>query len=223
VHRIHPSHRLGGAPGWGPAGWGPAGWSPLVDDGPLALRTAGQLGRWWWPTLAVAGFLTVVAYVLGHEDPAAPGLSTRGLLTIALAATVLVLLTARRAAGPGPLARAVAEYTLVALLAGLLATTGHTDPAGQGGHATPAGKADPAPNATAGGDPPAVLQAVTKALRAGAAVIRAVTGEAGWLAELWHRADQQTDRHHPPPSTTAAKAAVLPRSPALPSSTRRPT
>jgi hypothetical protein len=113
--------------GWSqPPGWGPphqTGWAPLVDHGPLPLQTARSVGRWLWPTLAVSGFLLVTGFTLGHDDPT-PGLSLRGLLTITLAAAVVVLLTVRRTAGPGPLTRALFEYTVVFLLATLVATTG---------------------------------------------------------------------------------------------------
>src|SRR5215217_8317117 len=100
-------------PGWGPApGWAQShlsGWNPLADHGSLPMRVAGSVARWWWPTLALAGFGTVAGFILGHDYPG-PNLSTRGLLTIALAATVVVLLTVHRAAGPGRLARASVEY-----------------------------------------------------------------------------------------------------------------
>ena len=113
--------------GWSqPPGWGPphqTGWAPLVDHGPLPLQTARSVGRWLWPTLAVSGFVVVTGFVYRHDDPA-PGLSLRGLCTIALAAAVVVLLTVRRTAGPGPLARALFEYSVVFLLAVLIATTG---------------------------------------------------------------------------------------------------
>jgi hypothetical protein len=113
--------------GWSqPPGWSPphqTGWTPLVDHGPLPLQTARSVGRWLWPTLAVTGFLVVTGFVLGHDDPT-PGLSLRGLLTIALAALVVVLLTIRRTAGFGPLTRALFEYTVVFVLATLVATTG---------------------------------------------------------------------------------------------------
>jgi hypothetical protein len=114
--------------GWGqpPTGWGPphqTGWTPLVDPGPRPLQTVRSVGRWLWPTAAVSGFLMVAGFVVAHDDPA-PGLSARGLLTIALAAAVVVLLTIRRSAGPGPLTRAVFEYAVVFLLAVLVATTG---------------------------------------------------------------------------------------------------
>jgi hypothetical protein len=90
----------------------PAG-APSSTTAPQPLRVAGSVARWWWPTLAVAGFLAVVAYVTGHDHPG-PSPSNRGLLTIALAAVVIVLLTIHRSAGLRPLARAVAEYTVVA-------------------------------------------------------------------------------------------------------------
>ena len=126
--------------------------------------------------LILAGFGTVVGIVLGHDDPTAPGLSTRGLATVALAALVVVLLTIHRTAGPGDLARAAAEYTVVALLAGLLATGGAlvdqqpTDPT------EPSKPHRANAQAAAGADQPAVLRALTKALEAGAALVRAITG-----------------------------------------------
>jgi hypothetical protein len=174
-----------------------------------------SVARWWWPTLALAGFGTVVGIVVGHNDPTTPGLSTRGLATIALAALVVVLLTIRRTAGPGALARAAAEYTVVALLAGLLATGGSvvnqqpTDP-------TKPSKPHRANAQTAAGDDqPAALRAVTTVLRAGAAVVRAVTGAARWLIDLWRQAEQQTT---PEP---AAVATPLPTpTPPVPSSWR---
>jgi hypothetical protein len=84
---------------------------------------ARSVGRWLWPTLAVSGFLAVTGFVLHHDDPT-PGLSGRGLLTVALAAVVVALLTLHRRYGPRPLARALFEYAVVFLLAVLVATTG---------------------------------------------------------------------------------------------------
>jgi hypothetical protein len=186
--------------GWGqaPPGWGQPplpGWAPLVDHGPRSLRAARSLGRWWWPILAVGGFLAVVVQVVDH-DPSAPGLSYRGLLTVALAAAVVVLLTIHRRYGPGPLARAVAEYSVVALLAGLLAAVGVGVDRQAANHAKPntsnQAEARPDAQAAAGDDQPTVIRAVTKVLRAGAALVRGVTGAARWLLNLWRRADQQT-------------------------------
>ena len=114
--------------GWSqpPAGWGQPqlpGWAPLVDAGTAPLYAARSVGRWLFPIVSVTCFLVVTGFMVGHDDPT-PGLSRRGLLTIALAAVVVVLLTMRRAAGPGPLARALFEYAVVFVLAVLVATTG---------------------------------------------------------------------------------------------------
>jgi hypothetical protein len=146
------------------------------------------LGRWWWPTVTVAGFLAVVVQVLDHDHPV-PGLSYRGLLTVALAAAVVALLTIHRRYGPGPLARAVAEYTVVALLATLLAAPGGTvdQPADH------AASGQARAQAAADDDRPAVIRAVTKVLRAGAALIRGVTGAVRWLVDLWRQASQKAD------------------------------
>jgi len=152
----------------------------------------------------VGGFLAVVVQVLDH-DPSAPALSYRGLLTVALAAVVVVLLTIHRRYGPRPLARAVAEYTVVAVLATLLATIGGAVDQHRADHQA-SGQARA--QATAADDQPRVVQAVTKVLRAGAKVIRAITGAVRWLVDLWHRADRQ--------ATTGGEAmAVPPPSPAL--------
>ena len=175
--------------GWGqpPATWQAPGWAPLVDPGPRSLQVTRSLGRWWWPILVVGGFLAVVVQVFDHHHSPS-GLSPRGLLTVALAAVVAILLTIHRRHGPGPLARAVAEYTVVALLAGLLATTGvgvdqpADDQAASGQTRT---------QAAAGDDQPAVIRAVTKVLGAGVKVVRAIAGAARWLVDLWHRADKQ--------------------------------
>jgi hypothetical protein len=193
--------------GWGPApGWGQPlpGWSPLVDHGPLPLRMAGSLARWWWPTLALAGFGIVIGFVAGHDHPD-PGLSTQGMLTVALAAAVVVLLTIHRRGGPGPLARAVAEYTVVALLATLLAPGVGIDQQPIDHPASGQARAQ----AAAGEDQPAVIRAVIKLARAGAKLVRAVTGAVRWLVDLWHRADQQ--------ATAKGEAmAAQPPSPTLP-------
>ena len=199
--------------GWSqpPGSWQAPGWAPLVDPGPRSLQMTRSLGRWWWPILAVGGFLAVVVQVLDHEhSPSPSGLSPRGLLTVALAVAVVILLTVHRRYGPGPLARAAAEYTVVALLAGLLSTNFVGDDKQP---------ADPAPSgqartqAAAGDEQPAVLRAVTKVLRAGAKVVRAVTGAVRWLLDLWHKADQQ--------ATAKGEAlAALHPSPSVPSTWR---
>ena len=176
---------------------------PLLDHGPLPLRAAGSVARWWWPTLAVASFLAVAVYVTGHD----PSLSQRGLLTIALAALVVVLLTIHRTAGPSRLARAAAEYTAVALLAALLAlTAAGNQPAGH----PPPPRARPSHPATARAeasqDRPWVLRVAAGVIRAVTRAIRAVTGAAGWLVDLWRQADAKTDHPNRSSSTTTPKA-----------------
>jgi hypothetical protein len=229
VHRTNRTRHLDPTPGWGSApGWGQSfpGWNPLVDHGPLPLRAASSVARWWWPILALAGFGTVAGLVLGHDHPA-PGLSTRGLVTIALAALVVVLLTIHRAAGPGPLTRAVAEYAVVAVLTGLLV-------ADLGGIDQPSNPANPAtttearraarakPNLEAGQDQPRVLRVAAAVGRAVTKAIRVVTGAVGWLVDLWRQADQQTDLPSRSLSTTTPTGEAMPRSPAVGStSTRR--
>jgi hypothetical protein len=180
---------------------------------------AGSVARWWWPTLAVASFLAVAVYVTGHD----PGLSTRGLLTIALAALVVVLLTLHRTAGPSRLARAAAEYTAVALLAALLALTA----AGTQQPATPTAQGEAKHPATAQAEAsqnrPRVLRLVASAIRAVTRAVRAVIGAVGWLVDLWRQADAKTDHPNRSSSTTTTpEAEAMPYSPASASaSTRR--
>ena len=195
--------------GWGqpPTGWGQPhipGWAPLVDHGPLPLRAASSVARWWWPTTAVSGVVAVVAYVLDH-DPT-PGLSHRGLLTVVLTAVVVVLLTVHRRYGSGSLARAVAEYAVVALLATLLAAVGTTAHQGPNDQST---SAEAQAAAAAGDDQPAVLRAGAKVVRGVTGAARAVAGAVRWLVDLWRQADQQTT----PP--TGEAMAASPHSPAL--------
>ena len=193
--------------GWGqpPTGWPQPtlpGWAPLMDPGPFPLQAARSVGRWLWPTLAVSGFLAVVGYTFAN-DPPAPGLSTRGLLTVALAAVVVVVLTIHRRHGPRRLSRAVAEYAAVALLATLLTAPGVGIDQQPADHPA-SGQARA--QAAAGDDRPAVLRAVTTVLRAGAALVRAITGAARWLINLWRQADQQI-------TPTGEAMAALPHSP----------
>jgi hypothetical protein len=177
------------------------------------------VARWWWPTLAVAGFLAVVVHVTGHD----PGPSQRGLLTIALAALVVVLLTIHRTAGPSRLARAAAEYTVVALLAALLTLASDVDQP----PATPAAKGEAKHPATASADAsedrPWVLRVATGVIRAMTRAVRAVTGAGGWLVDLWRQADAKTKTDHPthPPSTTTPKGEAMPPSPTIASTSNR--
>jgi hypothetical protein len=179
-----------------PPGWGQApGWSPLVDDGPAPPQAARSIGRWLWPTLAVGGFLAVAGFVLTHDD-AAPGLSGRGLLTITLAAAVVVLLTVRRTAGPRPLARAMFEYTVVFLLAVLIATTGVD--------------LDQAPTA---GKRASTLPDQRPAL------VKTIDGFRDWLSQWRAWARKENHRRTRAPSTTTPEPtseAMVPLSPAVP-------
>ena len=206
MHRRYRTRHASTVPGWGPApGWDQPlpGWTPLLDHGPLSAPMAGSVARWWWPTLAVASFLAVAVYVTGHD----PSLSQRGLVTIALAALVVVLLTIHRTAGPSRLARAAAEYTVVALLAALLALTA----AGIQQPVTPAAKGEAKHPATARAeasqDRPRVLRVVAGAIRAVTRAVRAVIGAVGWLVDLWRQADHKTQ------AKNRQAMAASPRSP----------
>jgi hypothetical protein len=170
--------------GWNqpPPGWDAPGWAPLVDSGPRSLQAARSIGRWLWPTLAVSGFLAVTGFVLSHDDPA-PGLSGRGLLTVALAAAVVGLLTLHRRYGPRPLARALAEYAVVFLLAVLVATTGV--PLDQ--------PAAPTSQASAVGDQRPAL-------------VKTIDSFTDWLRE-W-RAWARTQRHRGPHGEPTAEATA---------------
>jgi hypothetical protein len=230
MKRSYRTRHASGMPGWGPTpGWAQPplpGWSPLVDHGSLPVRVAGSIARWWWPTLALASFGAVAGFIIGHQP--GPDLSTRGLLTLALAAVVVVLLTLHRSAGPGRLARATAEYAVVALLAGLLVLAGDLDQPPSNATSSSA-KTDAKQAATAkskpnaGEDRPAVLRVASAVTRAVTTAIRAVTGAAGWLADLWRQADANTD--HPrrsPTTTTKPKGAAMPSARISPASTWRP-
>jgi hypothetical protein len=213
VTRRYRTRHANTVPSWGPApGWDQPlpGWTPLLDRGPLPLQAAGSLARWWWPTLAVAGFLAVAVYVTGHD----PSLSQRGLLTIALAALVIVLLTIHRTAGPSRLARATAEYTAVALLAALLTLTAAAQQL-----VTPAAKGEAKHPATARAeasqDRPWVLRVAAGAIRAVTRAVRAVIGAARWVADLWRQADAKTDQRSRTSSTTTPNAEAMAPSPAL--------
>jgi hypothetical protein len=224
VKRSSRSRPASGIPGWGPApGWTQphlAGWSPLVDDGSVPVRVAGSVARWWWPTLALAGFGAVAGFILGHDQPG-PNLSTRGLLTIALAAVVVVLLTVHRRAGPGALTRATAEYSAVALLAGLLALAGGIDPP-PASHRTEAKHPATANQAVEAGDHrPGVVRIAAGVVRVISRAIRAVTGAVGWLVDLWRQAEAKTDHAGDSPATTPKGEAMAPSSALASSSTRR--
>jgi hypothetical protein len=177
--------------GWGqpPTGWGlpqQTGWTPLVDPGPRPLHVARSAGRWLWPTLAVSGFLAVTGFVLSNDNPA-PGLSGRSVLTVALAAAVVVLLSLHRRYGPGPLARALCEYAVVFGLAVLVATTG-----------VPL-------------DEPAAPTTPTSAVPdQRPALVKTIDSFGDWLSEWRAWARTQRDRRSHPEPNGEAMAAALP-------------
>ena len=181
--------------GWGqpPTGWPQPtlpGWAPIMDPGPVPLQAARNVGRWLWPTLAVGGFLAVTGFVVSHDDPT-PGLSGRGLVTVALAAAVVGLLTLHRRYGPRPLARALAEYAVVFLLAMLVATTGVPldEPA------APTSQASTVPDQRP-------------------ALVKTIDRFGDWLSEWRAWARTQRDRRPRPEPKGEAMAAALP-SPSL--------
>ena len=189
--------------GWGqpPTGWGQPhlpGWAPLVDTGPAPLHATRSVCRWLWPTLTVTGFLTLASFMVGHDDPA-PGLSRRGLLTIALAALVVILLTIRRAAGPGPLTRALFEYAVVFLLAVLVATTGIDTSQPPAGASQASTTADQRP-----------------------ALVKVIDGFRDWLSEWRQWARSETNRRNRAAPTTLDQSHALAPSPTLSPSTWRP-
>jgi hypothetical protein len=147
---------------------------------------ARSVGRWLWLTLAVSGFLVVTGFVLSHDDPA-PGLSGRGLLTVALAAAVVVLLTLHRRYGPRRLARALVEYAVVFLLAVLVATTGVPldEPA------APTSQTSTVPDQRP-------------------ALVKTIDRFTDWLSEWQAWARTQRDRHPRPEPTGQAMAAPPP-------------
>jgi hypothetical protein len=169
------------------------GWSPLAQ--PTPPPTIESLRRWLWPGTVLAVFAALVAYVV--QTSPGPGISTQGLVTLVLAVIVLAVLTLRRRWGPLAVARTLAEYAVVAALAGLLVLAA-VPPAER-----PATERSPAETEQAATLPP---------------VIRQVVGAAGWLHELWQRAGRRADHRTPPPSTTRPQPtgeamAALPRPP----------
>ena len=188
--------------GWSqaPTAWDAPGWAPLVDPGPRPLQAARSIGRWLWPTVAVGGFLAVTGFVLRHDGPA-PGLSGRGLLTVTLAAAVVGLLTVHRRYGPRPLARALAralaEYAVVFVLAVLVATTGV--PLDQ-------------PPATNGKPASSKQASATSDQRP--ALVKSIDGLRDWLSEWLGWARTQRDRRPRPEPTGETRAGALP-SPSL--------
>jgi hypothetical protein len=182
-----------------------SGWAPLQE--PSRRLSVGELGRWLWPATLLAAFAAMTAYVA--ETSPGPGISTRGLVSLALAVIVLAVLTVRRRWGPLAVLRTLAEYAVVAALAGLLVLATAPTPAAQ---------------------PTRERQTRTEQAATLPPVIRQVVGAwdrvahaAGWVAELWRRAGDQADHRAPPPSTTRPNAEAMATSPRSPTSSSAPS
>jgi hypothetical protein len=126
---------------------------------------------------------------------------------VVLAVVVVLLLTVHRASRGrpprAPLARALAEYAVVTLLAVLLATAA--------GQQQPAGRLEDGAGRRQSTERPTDRRPPAEHADAGAAdrrpgIVRVVTGVWGWLAQQWHTANQQADRSTPPSTTTSKEA-----------------
>jgi hypothetical protein len=156
------------------------GWGPITPPASPRPRGAG-VARWWWPAMVMVGFLVLFGYVLDHDQaPGRAGPSTRGLLTVALAVVVIVVLTVRRSYGGRVLLATLTEYAIVGVLvASLVALSSPEAPAARRRGREPVRR--PQPVQVEAADKP---------------------GNAWeWLIDLWRRAGQQTSRADstPPP------------------------
>jgi len=173
------------------------GWTPLSEP---TRQPGAPLGRWLWPSTVLAAFAAVVAYVLG-TDPG-PGLGNRSLAILVLAVVVLTILTIRRRLGPLAVLCTLAEYLTVGMLAGLLVLAAIPVPA----------DVDQPARAEQDQPGPGGRQAQQQPDRAATLppVIRQVVGVGRWLAELWHRADQQTRADQPTSTTRGERSDAAP-------------
>jgi hypothetical protein len=163
-------------------GMQPGMFQPVMPQ--LAGRRA-ERTRWLWLVPLLAGFLVVAGWVLVHDPGKGLALSSRGRLAIAAAAVLMGLLAVHRHDGLRHLARTVAEYTVVAVLAALLATTA------AGGDAS---QQAPHPNAPAQARAAATGDACPSVLQ-----VRA------WLTCLWHQASKPAKTDQKPATTTTRR------------------
>jgi hypothetical protein len=180
-----------------------------LDTDPLGMRRPAVAGRldWlrrWWPLLLLTlAYLTLVAYVLSHDDPRQPGLSDREAIALAAGAIVVLILGRRRRAWGGrEVARTLAEYALVALLVGALVTLQPVTPvkhrarSAGGPHVTATTRPPRAPATTR---PPLVALVPDPGADRAPSLVDRAAGAIGWLVGLWRQADEQTE---PAPTTT---------------------
>jgi hypothetical protein len=95
------------------------------DTGPLRRHPATRRTRWLWVVPLVAWCVFLFGWVVAHDPGPGLSLSDRGWLTVGLAGLLALLLAEHRRASAGRLARMLAEYTAVALLALLLTSSAH--------------------------------------------------------------------------------------------------
>jgi hypothetical protein len=164
-------------PRYGQAPPGAYDTAPLPGPGRLTERT-----RWLWLVPLVIGFLTLLGWVASHDPGPGLALSNRGWLTIAAAAVLMGLLSVHRNDGLRHLARMVAEYAVVAVLATLVATS-----AGVAGQTPAAPHTRAQARAQAAGACPSVLQA------------------RAWLTCLWHQASAAAKANQQASPTTTTQ------------------
>ncbi len=153
-------------------GWG----QDYLAGPPLPRRRV--IGRPRWRLLAVTALsVVVVGFLAGLTG------TTGGLVAIGLAVVLVVLLGMHHASGRRWLARALAEYAVVAVLVVLLA--GHFNP-----HPAPAAKHPARPN------PAAAAPARPRPACPGPSLKTA----SAWIACIWHAAMDPAPT--PPPTTT---------------------
>ncbi len=184
------------------------GWSP-----PSLWQVRARWLAWLWRLALAIGFVVVVAAVASHDDPR-PGLADRSWLTLGLTTALVGLLLVHQRAGVVPLLRALAEYSVLVVLVALLATgPGAFAPAAK--HpAHQAGRAGAQATARAG-QRAAPARAGERAATAGRKAAHGcppVRQVFAWVGCLWRQANPSPTKPKPGPSRAL--------SPAVPSTRR---
>jgi hypothetical protein len=191
---------------------------PVIDAWDWdAEEPLGAPRRWRLAILVVlAGFVAVVGWVATHgPGPGLVSLSTHGYVTLMLAAVLAGVVLIHYAGGARHLARVLVEFTIVALLAVLLAT-----PAADGGGGTAAAppsrhaatapattRAAPATPGSGHSHGPAGGGANQPQQQPSASLVDRVRA---WVTGLWHRADQAAGRALPSPLPSTSASASPP-------------